>query len=82
MPKLYTIGHSTRSLKEFIALLHTYNITLNQGYATAQFELGWFYANGRGVERSQTEAIDWYRKAARQGNENAKNALKKLGVGL
>jgi len=27
MSKLYTIGHSTRSLKKFIALLHTYNIT-------------------------------------------------------
>jgi len=27
MSKLYTIGHSTRTLKEFIALLHAYKIT-------------------------------------------------------
>jgi uncharacterized protein (DUF488 family) len=27
MPKLYTIGHSTRPLADFIALLHMYNIT-------------------------------------------------------
>lgn len=27
MSKLYTIGHSTRSLEEFIALLHDYKIT-------------------------------------------------------
>lgn len=27
MPKLYTIGHSTRSLQEFLEILHTYQIT-------------------------------------------------------
>ncbi|MBY0273319.1 MAG: DUF488 domain-containing protein [Alphaproteobacteria bacterium] len=27
MPKLYTIGHSTRALNEFTAILHAYNIT-------------------------------------------------------
>jgi len=27
MPTLYTIGHSTRTLKEFMAILHAYNIT-------------------------------------------------------
>ncbi|HUX79594.1 MAG TPA: DUF488 domain-containing protein [Alphaproteobacteria bacterium] len=27
MPKLYTIGHSTRTLNEFMAILHGYNIT-------------------------------------------------------
>jgi uncharacterized protein (DUF488 family) len=28
MPSLYTIGHSTRSLEEFISLLKTYHITI------------------------------------------------------
>ncbi|HUX79157.1 MAG TPA: DUF488 domain-containing protein [Alphaproteobacteria bacterium] len=27
MPKLYTIGHSTRTLNEFMAILHAYKIT-------------------------------------------------------
>jgi len=27
MPKLYTIGHSTRTLQEFLDILHTYQIT-------------------------------------------------------
>lgn len=27
MPKLYTIGHSTRTLQEFLDILHAYQIT-------------------------------------------------------
>ena len=43
-----------------------------------QFNLGWRYENGRGITKNDEEAVKWYRKAAEQGNENAKNALKKL----
>jgi hypothetical protein len=29
------------------------------------------YDNGEGVEKDASQAVDWYRKAAEQGNENA-----------
>ena len=33
------------------------------------------YANGRGVEKDETEAAIWYRKAAEQGNATAQLML-------
>ena len=38
-----------------------------QGKAAAQFNLGYLYANGRGVRRDDAQAVNWYRKAANQG---------------
>jgi TPR repeat protein len=45
------------------------------GNADAQFNLGWMYANGKGVSRDDKEAIVWHRKAAEQGNAYAQAAL-------
>ena len=50
-----------------------------QGYARAQFYLGHMYIYGKGVSRDKVEAVKWYRKAAEQGDEEAKKRLKKLG---
>jgi len=36
------------------------------------------YQNGLGVEKDYNEAVKWFRKAAEQGHEKAKAALKKL----
>lgn len=41
----------------------------------AQYSVGWLYANGRGVEKDPAEARRWYRKAAEQGNVDARNGL-------
>ena len=49
-----------------------------QGYAMGQNNLGWMYENGYGVKKDIKQAKYWYEKAAAQGNENAKNALKRL----
>lgn len=38
-----------------------------QGDASAQYNLGVCYANGKGVEQDKQEAVKWYRKAAEQG---------------
>ena len=39
-----------------------------QGVAIAQFNLGWMYANGQGVEKDSKEAVLWYSEAAKQGH--------------
>ena len=53
-----------------------------QGYATAQYNLGSCYNNGWGVVKSQAEAVKWYQKAARGDDaeirRKAEDALKSL----
>ena len=41
------------------------------------FNLGMMYENGKGVAQSDTQAIEWYGKAARAGHEKAKTLLRK-----
>ena len=39
-----------------------------QGYAAAMNDLGANYEEGRGVEKDESVALEWYRRAAEQGN--------------
>lgn len=43
-----------------------HDVDLND--VTVQFDLGFMYANGRGVLKDDSEAYRWYLKAANQGN--------------
>lgn len=38
-----------------------------QGYSSAQYNLGVMYQYGSGVKQDDFEAVKWYRKAADQG---------------
>ena len=46
-----------------------------RGNAIAQFRLGLFYAEGRGVPQDDSRAVGWYRAAAEQGLAIAQNNL-------
>ena len=46
-----------------------------QGYALAQYNLGFMYNNGRGFPENDAEAVRWYRLAAEQGNASAQQNL-------
>ena len=50
----------------------------DQGEATPQFQLGWLYENGLGVNLNYQKAIEWYRRAAEQGYAYAQTALGKM----
>lgn len=50
------------------------------GDSEAQYELGKLYFNGRGVEKSYTEAFKWYKKAAEKGLPESQYYLGKLYV--
>ena len=41
------------------------------GLAAGQFNLGCAYADGRGTDKDQVQAVDWLRKAARQQEATA-----------
>ena len=49
-----------------------------QGNTEAQFSLGGMYEKGRGVRKDETEAINWYRKAAETGHKQALKNLTKM----
>jgi uncharacterized protein len=38
-------------------------------------DLGWMYADGRGVTQDDGQAVSWFRKAAEQGDAVAQNNL-------
>ncbi len=45
------------------------------GDAIAQYNLGWMFANGRGIAQDDAEAVKWFRKAAEQGYASAQSNL-------
>lgn len=46
-----------------------------QGHAAAQFNLGLMYAEGQGVPKDSTKAVELFTQAAEQGNVDAQNNL-------
>lgn len=49
------------------------------GDAKSQFDLGWIYANGRGVDRNDSLAAFYFQAAAEQGYEQAARMLRTVG---
>lgn len=54
---------------------HWYTKAAEQGDANAQKNLGWMYANGKGVAEDKKQAVYWHTKAAEQGDAYAQNQL-------
>ena len=46
-------------------------IAAEKGLHDAVLAMGWFYLNGVGVETNISEAVSWYKKAARSGDLSA-----------
>ena len=64
----YNNGDFATALKEFRPLAE-------QGYASAQFLLGYMYRNGQGVPQDYKTAAKWYTLSAEQGNAGAQSNL-------
>src|SRR5262249_21572556 len=47
----------------------------DQGYARAQYALGYCYFHGLGVSQDSAESVRWLRRAANQGDAAAENRL-------
>src|SRR2546430_16350108 len=51
----------------------------------AQYQLGRCYANGKGIEKDEVKAFEWYKKSAKQEDSNAQYQLGqcyKDGIGV
>ena len=71
---LTRIGNRRRCL-EWGEAERLYQKAADQGDADAQFELGWHYETGSGVEKDESEAVRWYQEAADQGHMGAQFEL-------
>ena len=63
---------------DFRTAAEWYEKAAGQGYADAQYNLGYMYRNGKGVTKDKAKAVEWYTKAAEQGNQFAIGALEEL----
>ena len=72
--------NTSLALKKSSAYDNIVSALLKEGVGGAQLILGACYEDGEGVEQDKEEAVKWYRKAATNGKEDAKKALKRLGV--
>ena len=64
----YNAGDYATALQEWTPLAE-------QGYDSAQYNLGFMYRNGKGVPQDYAEAVKWYRLAAEQAHTNAQGNL-------
>jgi predicted aspartyl protease len=55
--------------------LSLYRKAADQGYARAQYILGYKYAKGEGVPKDAVQAVQWIRKAADQGYAEAQYGM-------
>ncbi len=62
------------ALREFLPLANG----IDGGDALAQSYLGRMYLNGQGVPKNDSQAVDWFRKAAKQGDPGAMSYLGKM----
>jgi TPR repeat protein len=60
---------------DYVTALRFWRPLAEHGNATAQYNLGLIYENGRGVPQDPVNAVKWYRMAAEQGHANAQNNL-------
>lgn len=61
--------------QDYAEAVKWFQLSAEQGNASAQNHLGVCYKNGKGVEQDYAEAVKWYKLAAEQGNASAQNNL-------
>ena len=69
----YVKGWNAAQKGHFATALREWEPLAEQGDARAQYNLGWMYANGKGVIQDNLYAHMWSNIAASQGHEDAAN---------
>ena len=63
------------SEKKYEAAIKIIRLQADQGDPIAEYNLGFMYYRGQGVDQNYKETVKWYRKAAEQGFAIAQNNL-------
>lgn len=72
----YGINYDNEAEIEFLKPLN--ESFAQKGNAGAQSNLGYMYKVGLGVKKDYEEALKWYKKAAEQGDEDAKESIAEI----
>jgi TPR repeat protein len=75
IPKKALSKNGKGVLQDYSEAVRWYRLSAENGYASAQDNLGNMYNDGRGVLQDYSEALKWYRLAAEQGYASAQNNL-------
>ena len=67
--------HGESVPRSYERALRLYCAAARRGHVQAQYQLGWMYANGRGVARDDVQAAAWFRRAAAKGDLPARRML-------
>ncbi|MEQ9116557.1 MAG: hypothetical protein RLN62_07165 [Rickettsiales bacterium] len=75
---LYRRSINTYSVGKYREAYEQIYYLASSNFAAAQFDLGWMYYNGRGVEHSIQQAFYWWKRASKSGYHDAKTVLNML----
>ena len=74
------LEHGEGVAKDVVKAMAIYCDAARLGDAQAQFNLGWIYANGRGIVRDDGIAAQLFQMAANSGHPQAANMLRLVGA--
>ncbi|MBF0268733.1 MAG: SEL1-like repeat protein [Alphaproteobacteria bacterium] len=78
--RLYELGSGLA--QDMDSALMLYRMAGEQGESSAQYRLGYLAEQGNAMPKDMDKAQAWYKLAAQGNNQNAKDALRRLGVSL
>lgn len=70
--------HGEGVTRNYDRAMRLYCAAARRGHVQAQYQLGWMYANGRGVARDDAQAAAWFQLAAAKGDAPAQRMLARL----
>lgn len=71
----FEMGTELYNKRDYVKAFEWYSKAAAQGYAKAEYNVGYFYENGVVVEKNVIKAFEWYSKAATQGLAAAECAV-------
>lgn len=74
-PAQFLAGMAALSKGDYAEAYHRWIPLAEQGYAEAQYHVGWLYANGNGFAVDIQKALFWWQQAADQGHADAQFAV-------
>ena len=74
-PDTWLAAFDAMKRNDHATALRLFRSMAEQGFPSAQFQLGFFYSMGWGVPQDYAEALKWFRSAADQGHISAQSNL-------
>ena len=74
-PQEFDLGMQSLQAGNYAEAYCRWKPLAERGYAEAQYNIGWLYANGNGLAVDIGQALDWWMKAAAQGHADAQFAV-------